>query len=423
ALFCLVIFVPGIATLPATDRDESLFAQTTKQMVESGDFVRTRFQERDSLTNPVGIYWVQSAAVLLVGPTLRSAIWPYRFPSLLAALICVAMTWRIGRTLFDDSVGVLGAGILAACPIVVVEAHIATTDAVLLACTTAAMASLASIYTSAIEEIAPARRHVAGFWAAMGVGILVKGPALPAVALLTIATLALADWPKPHSPVPHAVEWLKSLRPQWGILITIAIVAPWVIAITLASKGAFLYTFWHEVGPKLYRVDRAHGGPPGYYLVSSLVTFWPGSLAAFVAVGIAFHSDKNFGERFCLAWLVPAWIVAELIPTKLPHYVLPMFPSLALLTANAALSPEVDWKRLMHSWLGRTCQVAWAVVTILIAAALLAGPILLGESASPLSALPGLAVLAILVAAIAWIQRGRIVPAMWVSVAGTVAIY
>src|SRR5262249_28522676 len=163
--------------------------------------------------------------------------------------------------------------------------------------------------------------------------------------------------------------------------------------------------------------------PPGYYLVSSLVTFWPGSLAAFVAVGIAFHSDKNFGERFCLAWLVPAWIVAELIPTKLPHYVLPMFPSLALLTANAALSPEVDWKRLMHSWLGRTCQVAWAVVTILIAAALLAGPILLGESASPLSALPGLAVLAILVAGIAWIQRGRIVPAMWVSVAGTVAIY
>jgi 4-amino-4-deoxy-L-arabinose transferase-like glycosyltransferase len=422
-LFCLAILVPGIVSLPVTDRDESLFAQTTKQMVERGDLVRPRFLGRDSFTKPIGIYWAQSAAVLLIGPAERSVIWPYRVPSLLAVLIAVAMTWRIGRILFDRSVATLGAAVLAACPLTVVEAHIGTTDGMLLACTTIAMVCLASIYSSGIAGTKPVSLDIAGFWAAIGAGILVKGPVLPALIFLTVGAIAISYRWKRVDEASRPMPWVGMLRPQWGMILAIAIVSPWVVAITIASKGAFLSTFWHEVGPKLTGVDRGHGGLPGYYLLSSLVTFWPGSLAAPLAVGVAFHSDKSFGERFCLAWLVPAWIVAELIPTKLPHYVLPMFPSLALLTAKAAMSLAVDWKRLMRTPIGWASTGSWAAVAILIAAASIGAAIFLRERISGLNLVTGLAALAVMVVGITWARSGRVARALWVSIAGTVAIY
>src|SRR5258708_21140942 len=59
----LVIFLPGFFNIPAIDRDEARFAQATKQMVESGDFVDIRFQDDVRYKKPVGIYWLQSAGV------------------------------------------------------------------------------------------------------------------------------------------------------------------------------------------------------------------------------------------------------------------------------------------------------------------------------------------------------------------------
>lgn len=424
-LLCAALFVPGIASLPTTDRDEALFAQTTKQMVKSRDFVRPRFQDQDSFTKPIGIYWAQSAVVLPIGPADRSVIWPYRIPSVLAGLIAVLMTWRIGRTLFDDAAAMLGAGILASCTLTVIEAHIGTTDAMLLACTTAAMAGLASIYSSANAGSRPARREVAGLWAAIGLAILIKGPVLPAVVFLTVGALAFADRRKriDEAGSSRGLAWVGALRPQWGLPLALAIVSPWVVAIAFASRGVFLSTFWNEIGPKLWGVDQEHGGPPGYYLLSSLVTFWPGSLAALITVGLAFRSNKTFGERFCLAWLVPAWIVAELIPTKLPHYVLPMFPALALLIANAACSPRVDWKGLMRSPLGWVSTGLWVIAATLIATASLAEPIFLKERIGAINLVPAVAALVVAVAGIRWARSGRITRTLWASIAGTVAIY
>ncbi|HEV3115118.1 MAG TPA: glycosyltransferase family 39 protein [Candidatus Binataceae bacterium] len=420
-LLCAAIFIPGIASLPTTDRDEALFAQTTKQMVESGDFIRPRFEEQDAFTKPIGIYWAQAAAVLLIGPANRTVIWPYRIPSVLAGLIAVLMTWRIGRTLFDDTAAMIAAGILASCTLTVIEAHLGTTDAMLLASTTAAMACLASIYSATIAGRRPARREVAGLWTAIGLGILVKGPVLPTVVFLTVGALAIADR-RQRVVASRSVAWVGALRPQWGLPIALAIVSPWVIAIALASRGLFVSTFWNEIGPKIWGVDRHHGGPPGYYVLSSLVTFWPGSLAALIALRLAFRSDKSLGERFCLAWLVPAWIVSELIPTKLPHYVLPMFPALALIVANAAYSPEVDWKGLMRSPLGWVSTGLWVIGAIAIAIAM-AAPIFLKHRIGVINLVPAVAALAIAVAGIGWARRGRITWALWASIAGTLAIY
>ncbi len=58
-----MLFLPGFFTIPPIDRDEVRFAQATKQMVESGDFVDIRFQDDVRYKKPVGIYWMQAAAL------------------------------------------------------------------------------------------------------------------------------------------------------------------------------------------------------------------------------------------------------------------------------------------------------------------------------------------------------------------------
>src|SRR6202158_3612298 len=86
----LLGFLPGIFSIPPIDRDEARFAQATKQMVESGDYIDIRFQDEMRYKKPVGIYWLQAAAVqageALGVPRARTTIWLYRIPSLLGAI-------------------------------------------------------------------------------------------------------------------------------------------------------------------------------------------------------------------------------------------------------------------------------------------------------------------------------------------------
>ena len=89
-LFCLIAFLPGFFQIPPVDRDEARFAQATKQMVESGDYVDIRFQDEVRYKKPVGIYWLQAAAVKAGGalgvPHAHTTIWLYRLPSLFGAI-------------------------------------------------------------------------------------------------------------------------------------------------------------------------------------------------------------------------------------------------------------------------------------------------------------------------------------------------
>src|SRR5881227_3483896 len=93
----LLGFLPGFFSIPPTDRDESRFAQATKQMVESGDYVDIRFQDEVRYKKPVGIYWLQAGAVKVASALgLRqslNSIWVYRIPSLIGALGAVLLTY------------------------------------------------------------------------------------------------------------------------------------------------------------------------------------------------------------------------------------------------------------------------------------------------------------------------------------------
>ncbi|HVV33429.1 MAG TPA: glycosyltransferase family 39 protein [Vitreimonas sp.] len=351
ALVSLALFLPGFASLPPTDRDESRYVVTSHRMVDTGDIVDLRFQDQPRYLQPAGIYWAQAASASVFG---RDAIWAYRIPSLLGALFAVLMTGWLGVYFFGRRAGIAAALLLAACFSLNFEARIAKIDAVLLASITAAQLALMRAYV----EPKVGRWTSAAFWAALGVGLLVKGPLVILVSGTTIAALVIWD---------RKARWLLNLRPQWGPLLTLAIALPWFIAIGVITDGAFykrslMRNFLGKVGTS----EQGHKGPFGYHLALFIAAMWPASLLALRAVGFAWRERATPAIRFLLCWLIPSWIVFEFVATKLPHYVLPTYPAIALIAGAALFAPQVESKT--RGWVFAFVCLIWLAVSAVIAA-------------------------------------------------------
>ncbi len=345
---CLLMFLPGQAGLPVTDRDEARFVQATRQMQELGNYVDIRLGEETRYAKPVGIYWLQTLTTAPVGGA-EAPLWAFRLPSFLAVIASVFAVWMMGRTLFDRRAGLLAALLFAPIVIVAVEARLAKTDAVLLACIVLSQVALASAWrletSTAPTEGSSAKRlslpRAMMFWAGLGAGILVKGPVAPMIVGLTGAALSVRI---------RSLRGLLALRPVAGVLLLAAIVLPWGVAIAFVSHGEFLR---HFVGVDV--VGRAtnglegHGAPPGLHLALIPIVGWP--LAAFflLAIPAIVRRWREPAVFFCLAWLVPAWLVFEAVATKLPHYTLPLYPALALLTAAIVAKEELSQSRVLRA--------------------------------------------------------------------------
>ncbi|KAA0585104.1 glycosyltransferase family 39 protein (plasmid) [Azospirillum oryzae] len=345
ALLAAALFLPGFTVLPPFDRDEARFAQASSQMLDSGNFVDIRFQDETRYKKPVGIYWLQSAATA-AADALRGlpvgagkVIWTYRIPSFLGAIFAVlASAWTAAR-LFGGPAGFIAGLMMASCVVLGVEARMAKTDAVLLATVVIGQAALAHLYLGRRDPV-PAGRAAwtvpLVFWIAAGVGVLVKGPMVLLVSGTTALVLALWD---------REAGWLKRLKPLAGLGIVVAIAAPWLIAIAIKSKGAFFAeSVGHDMLGKVSGGQEGKGLPPGYYLGTFWVTFAPWSLLALLAVPWVWVRRRLDAVRFCIAWIVPSWLVFEAVPTKLLHYTLPVFPAIAALAA-AALIDNFDRSR------------------------------------------------------------------------------
>lgn len=337
--FTLVMILPGFFALPPVDRDETRFAQASRQMVESGDYVDIRLGEETRYKKPVGIYWLQSAALILVGAEEHAQdIWAYRLPSVLAALCSVLLTYGIARRLIGPEGALLAGAVLAVGFVFGAEARLAKTDATLLACLLLSQGALARLWTG--EGLS--RGGAALFWLGLALSILVKGPmGLMVVGSTLIVLIALR----------RDLRWLADLRPLPGLAILAAVVLPWFLAITLRAGG----TFWQEalgkdLLAKVGQGQESHGAPPGSYLLAVWVTFWPGAMLLPFAGLMVWRGWRSLAVGFCLAWLVPSWLVFELTATKLVHYVLPTYPALAILCAAGWLAhleraPQASWRR------------------------------------------------------------------------------
>src|ERR1700681_1615171 len=289
----LVFFLPGFFTIPPIDRDEARFAQATKQMVESGDFVDIRFQDDVRYKKPVGVYWLQAAAVETASalglPRAQLRIWLYRVPSLIGAIGAVLLTYWTALAFVTRGGAALAALMICSCVLLGGEARLAKTDAMLLFTVVAAMGAMARVYLS---------------------------------------------WQRGEDPA----------HPPWG--------SPEIF--WRAGAAFFANSIGGDMLSKL-AAQESHGAPPGLYLLLFWVTFWPGAPLAAMAAPAVWRARREPGAQYLLAWLMPSWIVFELVLTKLPHYVLPLYPAIAILIVGA-----LERRVLSRSWLMR--RGAWWVV-------------------------------------------------------------
>jgi 4-amino-4-deoxy-L-arabinose transferase-like glycosyltransferase len=358
-LASLLAFLPGFFQIPPTDRDEARFAQATKQMLETGEYVDIRFQDEVRYKKPVGIYWLQAgvvkAANALGMPNAQHTIWVYRIPSLIGAIGAVLLTYWAALSFVSRRAALLAGLMMATSILLGVEARLAKTDAMLLLTTVAAMGAMARIYLGE-------RRPAAGptgwalpaiFWTALAAGILIKGPLIVMFVVLTILALAVTD---------RSVRWLAGLRPVAGVLWLCLLVLPWFLAIISRSgSNFFAESVGHDLMSKVVSAQEAHGAPPGSYYLLFWLTFWPGATLAAMAAPSIWVARREKGAKFLLCWIVPAWIVLELVITKLPHYVLPLYPAIAILISGV-VDPHVLSR---NRWLTRGTSW-WFVLPVLL---------------------------------------------------------
>ena len=359
AFVALLSILPGFFAIPATDRDESRFAQATKQMIESGDYIDIRFQDEVRYKKPAGIYWLQAGAVkaaqALGFPQALTTIWLYRLPSLIGAVAAVLLTYWAGLAFVSRRAALL-AGLMMACAVLLsVEGRIAKTDAMLLATVVAAMGAMARLYLPEQRPLIDARASWTLpliFWTALAAGVLLKGPVIGLFVGLAVLTLAIVD---------RSARWLLGLRPFLGLAWFALLVLPWFLAITLRSGDSFFSeSIGHDLLLKLASGQESHGAPPGFYLLLYWVTFFPGAMLTLLAVPAVWAARREPGAKFLLAWVVPAWIVLEIVVTKLPHYVLPLYPAIAILLAGI-----VDARMLSRNrWLV-TGTIWWFLIPVL----------------------------------------------------------
>src|SRR5579863_6509243 len=357
-LISLFAFLPGFFQIPPVDRDEAYFAQATKQMIETGDYVDIRYRDDVRYRKPVGIYWLQAAVVNTASalglPSARTTIWLYRVPSLMGAIGAVLATYWCALAFVSRRGAVLSALMMAASTILGVEARLAKTDAVLLFTIVLAMSVLARVYLAPRRgDAPPGRGLLAVFWTAIAVSILVKGPLILMVVGLAAASLSIFD---------RSARWLLALRPLPGLAWMFLLVLPWFIAIYWRVGSEFLVaSVGEDMLAKVASSQEAHGAPPGLYVILFFATFFPASMLAGLAAPAVWAVRREPAARFLLAWLVPSWIVFELVVTKLPHYVLPLYPAIAILIAGA-----VESNVLSHRpWLVRGAAW-WFIAPILI---------------------------------------------------------
>jgi 4-amino-4-deoxy-L-arabinose transferase-like glycosyltransferase len=348
ALIALASALFGAGAVPVMDRDEARFAQASRQMVESGDYVRIRVQDEERSKKPVGIHWLQAAAVQVFEPITHrlNKIWPYRLPSALGALMAALATLWAGTRLIGPRAAFWGAALFASGVLLGFEGMTAKTDAVLCGLTALTLAAAAHLYMGSERP----RVLALVFWAALGAAILIKGPIAPLVVALTLVSLGLWE---------RRWRWMKPLAWWPGPLPMLLIVLPWMIAIYFATDGRFFAeAIGHDLGGKVTGGSEGHSGWPGYHTLLLPLLMFPATFALPFAARLMWRTlrapraDETLrGLRFVIAWALPSFLLFELTPNKLPHYTLPVYGAIALL-CGAGLAAAFEGGARVTKWIG-----------------------------------------------------------------------
>lgn len=282
---------PGVFNLPALDRDESRFAQASKQYIETGDYLIIRYQDEYRNKKPAGIHWLQSGATQVLGDEDKLEIWTYRVPSWIGAALATLATFWCGMVLIGRRAAFLGAALFGATLLLTSEAHISKTDGVLVFLTTWGIGALARLCMGRAEN---PKRIALVFWFAMGCGLLIKGPVTPMIA----AYAGFGAWVWARAGEGKGGDWWRPLIWWPGPVLAAAMFLPWLVAIQFATDGTFLQgAVGKDLKDKFAGASEGHAGWPLYHLSHIPVWFFPAVLLLIPGMTLAWKHLRGKSEN------------------------------------------------------------------------------------------------------------------------------
>jgi 4-amino-4-deoxy-L-arabinose transferase-like glycosyltransferase len=318
------VSLPGLGGPALWDIDEGNNAEAAYEMFASGVAIVPTFNYLLRVDKPALLYWLQMAAYSVCGVNEFAA----RLPSALAALAAVLVTYELGRHMFGSVAGFLAGLMLASATLFCASARFANPDALLDALIAIELLVFWLGYVRGGPLPFAATGAIAGF------AMLAKGPVglvLP-IAVSMLFLLWQGQWRR-----------LLDLRFGLGVLTFIAVAAPWYTWVGVETKGEWLRGFFltHNVD-RIRTTMENHGGPPYYYLLVLLAGFAPWSVFFGPAIfgvrndlGRSARFRRRDATRLLLCWILVIVIAFTIVRTKLPNYILPVYPAVALLTAGA----------------------------------------------------------------------------------------
>jgi 4-amino-4-deoxy-L-arabinose transferase-like glycosyltransferase len=387
AAIAAVMFCAALGSTRLWDEDEPKNAACGQEMLNRGDWIVPTFNGQLRTDKPILLYWCMLAVYNVLGVSELTA----RLPSALAGVGTVVLTYHLGRMLFNRRSGLIASCLLACALNFAVLARAATPDSLLIFCITASLTSFVAGVAARrgdhfsgalgsrnekllpISEVGLPLLACVGMYVAMGFAVLAKGPIGVVMPLgITGAYLLLLDgaieFPATGNWLRRAATYLaaclsprsvfrvvRTLRLAWGLPLAALVAVPWYAAVAVQTDGAWVRGFIgnHNVGRFLHPMENHHGLPV-YYLVAIFIGFFPGSVFLPVAIwssadDVRYDGRTARSSAFVLCWLACYLGFFTLAATKLPNYVVPCYPALALLTGAwlssiAARANARDWR-------------------------------------------------------------------------------
>ena len=332
--------------------DEGRYSEIPREMVTTGDWLTPRLNGIKYFEKPALQYWATAATFTVFGEHHWTArLWPA-----LTGFLGVLFTAFATARLFGPQAGLIAGAVLAGSVLWNVIGHVNTLDmgvSFFLAAAVFALCLGQRDEASLREDSRESRRWQDASWALLALAILSKGLiglVLPAATVILYA-LWQRDW-----------GFILRIRPIRGLLILLAITAPWFIAVSLANPEFAHFFFIHEHFQRF--LTKAHGRyQPMWYFVPILLLGmlpWLGSLLPGLAAGFRREAGRRFqARRFLLVWAVLVFVFFSASSSKLASYVLPIFPALAALIglhlAGHAVSRRIEWHALPAIVIGGAC--------------------------------------------------------------------
>ena len=380
-LAAALVYLVGIGRVYLFDRDEPRNALAAREMLQSGDWVVPRLLDEVRTAKPPLTYWCQATAMWLIGddtggPGDTAAA---RLPSIVAMTLTLVLLGVVLTRFADRERAFWTVLILATSGIVIgFLAKGSMHDALLVLWVTIAQLCLYAILRGRGRWLVVITMSIA-----IGLAGLTKGPVVIGVMGMTLLLWWLLTWwsnthgrdarvtgdADRNTGVRRVRVTAALLKLVAATVIVAAVVGPWVWLVERRSPGFLFTSLSHDVVRRTFEPLEQHNGPPGYYLLTVWATYFPWSVFLPLTFVVAWRHRDEPAVRFALAAVVGPWLMFELVQTKLPHYLLPTFPALAFLTADAI----TRCLRGEHGDLGtrgtRGAIVAWGVIVIALGVA------------------------------------------------------